>query len=292
MEPTSSANDSHEQSAMTARDDTNLGHESTDDSSRKSEEASGADVEQPMESATSYLKRLLAEGHGRAEGDNCTICFLPIEFPVGQHSQMNGCCMKKICNGCRLAAQKRGMNGCPFCRARTGNDASTLAIIKRRVGKGDVDAINSLAGEYYQGNLGLTKDVPRAMELWTEAAELGSEEAHGQLGHMYYFGHGDGVEEDKPRGIYHRQQAAMKGHATSRFFLGFVELQEGNYELAVQHYMIPAKMGYENSLNGIKKMFMEGHATKAQYAEALRGYQEAVEEMKSPQREEAKRLGM
>ena len=84
----------------------------------------------------------------------------------------------------------------------------------------------------------------------------------------------------------------MKGHATSRFFLGFVELQEGNYELAVQHYMIPAKMGYENSLNGIKKMFMEGHATKAQYAEALRGYQEAVEEMKSPQREEAKRLGM
>ena len=55
--------------------------------------------------------------------------------------------------------------------------------------------------------------------------------------------------------------------------------------------MISAKMGYEESLNGIKLMFKEGLATKAQYAEALVGYRDAVEEMKSPQREEAKRVG-
>ena len=71
-----------------------------------------------------------------------------------------------------------------------------------------------------------------------------------------------------------------------------VEFNEGNYELAVQHWMISAKMGFEESLNDIKGMFMEGHATKAQYAEALLGYQGAVEEMKGPQREEAKRLGV
>ena len=35
---------------------------------------------------------------------------------------------------------------------------------------------------------------------------------------------------------------------------------------------------------------MEGLTTKAQYAEALRGYQEALEETKSPQREEARAL--
>jgi len=52
--------------------------------------------------------------------------------------------------------------------------------------------------------------------------------------------------------------------------------------------MISAKMGHERSLNGMKVMFMEGHATKAQYAEALKGYQTALEETKSPQREEAK----
>ena len=56
--------------------------------------------------------------------------------------------------------------------------------------------------------------------------------------------------------------------------------------------MISAKMGDEMSLNSIKEMFKEGDASKAQYAEALIGYRDALEEMKSPQREEAKRLGV
>ena len=83
----------------------------------------------------------------------------------------------------------------------------------------------------------------------------------------------------------------MRGHTESRHLLGSLEFEEGNYDLAVQHWMISSKMGYENSLSGIRDLFMEGNATKAQYAEALRGYGDAVEEMKSPQREEAKRLG-
>ena len=113
-------------------------------------------------------------------------------------------------------------------------------------------------------------------------------EAQFKLGLMYCTG--DGVEEDIPRGVRHWQQAAMKGHASSRHGLGFVGYKSGNYELATQHWMISVKMGYEKSLNSIKIMFKEGYATKAQYAEALIGYRDAVEEMKSPQREEAKRL--
>ena len=46
-------------------------------------------------------------------------------------------------------------------------------------------------------------------------------------------------------------------------------------------------MGDERSLNLIKDIFKAGLATKTQYAEALRGYQNAVEETKSAQREEA-----
>ena len=56
--------------------------------------------------------------------------------------------------------------------------------------------------------------------------------------------------------------------------------------------MISAKMGYEVSLKAIKEMFVKGVATKGQYAEALRGYGDAAEEMKSHQREEAKRRGI
>ncbi|EJK70315.1 hypothetical protein THAOC_08336 [Thalassiosira oceanica] len=91
-------------------------------------------------------------------------------------------------------------------------------------------------------------------------------------------------------GIRHWQEAAMNGDVASRHFLGVAEYNQGNCELAVQHLMISAKMGDELSLNCIKEMFMGGLATKEQYTEALMGYRDAVEEMKSPQREDAKRL--
>ncbi|EJK43626.1 hypothetical protein THAOC_37911, partial [Thalassiosira oceanica] len=168
------------------------------------------------------------------------------------------------------------------------DEASSLARIQKRVKKKDEEAINHLAERYYHGQLGLVKNVPRAIELWTEAAELGSIDAHYSLGVVFYTG--KGVEEDKPRDIHHWQQAALQGHADSRHNLGAVERKNGNYELALQHLMISAKMGYEDSLNCIKDMFKDGHTTKAQYAEALLGYRDAVEEMKSHQREEAKRL--
>ena len=242
--------------------------------------------------AARYLDRLLNEGHERMEGDTCTICYLYTGFPLMKHAMVKVCCMKRVCNGCILAARLRGIDdSCPFCRTPLpADDASTLAMVQKRADKGDDTAINHLGTKYYFGEFELAKDVPRAIELWTEAAELGSLDAHYNLGHTYY--EGDGVEEDKPRGIRHWQEAAMKGHVQSRYGLGIVEDLHGNNQLAVQHYVISAKMGYEKSLNRIKEMFKNGHATKARYAEALRGFRDAVEEMKSPQREEAKRLGV
>ena len=50
-------------------------------------------------------------------------------------------------------------------------------------------------------------------------------------------------------------------------------------------------MGDKDSLEIIKKMFMDGLAMKDQYTEALKGYQDAEEEMESHDRDEAKRLG-
>ena len=56
--------------------------------------------------------------------------------------------------------------------------------------------------------------------------------------------------------------------------------------------MISANMGHEKSVENIKEFFMNGAATKEQYTEALKGYQDAVEETKSHDRDEAKRLGL
>ena len=254
--------------------------------------AMAGSVESADLAARNLQKRLMESGLERAEGHTCPICFLLIELPAGQKSKAHVCCMKRLCDGCILEAHRRGMYGsCPFCRTPvTFDDASKLAMIQKRVDKGDAEAILNLGTKYCHGEIGLARDVPRAIELWTEAAELGSIDAHHQLGLVYYTG--DGVEEDQPRGVHYWQQAAMKGQVESRYNLGIVENGNGNYQLAVQHWMISAKMGLELSLNSIKEMFKGGRATKEQYAEALLGYRDAVEEMKSPQREEAKLLGV
>ena len=230
------------------------------------------------------------QGRERPEGDFCPICTLPIPLPVGEHSFVNICCMKKVCDGCTMAGQLRGMGDkCAFCRTPNPTDsASALAMAQKRISAGDAAAMECLGTWYLNGNHGLEKDIHRARELWEEAAELGSIDAHFQLGNSYH--NGDGVEQDEIRAVELWQYAAMKGDVESRHSLGVVEYNAGNYHLAVKHYMISAKMGDKHSLDGIKRLFTNDVATKAQYTEALRGYQDAAEETKSHQRDAAKQL--
>ena len=86
------------------------------------------------------------------------------------------------------------------------------------------------------------------------------------------------------------RKAAMRGHVEARHKLAHYEAQNGNWNRAVRHYLISAKMGFKDSLETIKNIFMAGLATKEQYAEALKGYQYAMEEMKSHDRDEATRF--
>ena len=237
-------------------------------------------------------ERLYEQGCERLEEDSCPICTLPIQFGLNQHSTFRSCCMKKVCDGCVLATKQRGLgDDCPFCRtpAQDPDDyASAIAMIRKRVDAGDADAMYYLGLQYFEGRLGLDKDVERAVGLWTEAAKLGSVDAHFKLGRMYITG--DGIERDEKRGIGHWECAAMKGHVESRNNLGIFQYNKGNNQLALKHFMISAKLGLKDSLDAIKDMFTDGDATKDQYAEALRGYRDAVEETKSHQREEAKVL--
>ncbi|EJK51582.1 hypothetical protein THAOC_29233, partial [Thalassiosira oceanica] len=57
--------------------------------------------------ARNLRQQLMASGHERPEGDACPICFDLIEFPMNKHAKRNACCMKRVCNGCVLAAHQR-----------------------------------------------------------------------------------------------------------------------------------------------------------------------------------------
>ena len=234
-------------------------------------------------------EQLYSQGLERHEGDFCPLCTLPIPLPVWQHSVFVVCCMKQICKGCIMAFEKRGITDCPFCRTPCpDNDADRLSMVQARMAKKDPEAINVLALKYRYGSLGLQKDMRRAVELWTEAAELGSIEAFYSLGVAYDFG--DGVQQDVPRATEFYEKAAMQGHVQSRHNLGCYEGLKGNHGRAVRHLLISAKMGYKESVENIKRAYMGGIATKEQYGEALKGYQDAVEEMMSHDRDEANAL--
>ena len=179
----------------------------------------------------------------------------------------------------------------PFCRTPLPKDDSQAhAMIQRRVVAGDPLAIYYLGMAYQYGHYGLDKDVARAVEMYERAAELGVKEAHFKLGCLY--DEGTDVEKDTVRSIRHYEEAAMCGQADARFNLCCVEYNAGNYDLALQHSLIATKLGHNRSLHNVKTLFKHGLATKADYAEALRGYQSAVEEPRSPDRDEAKSLGL
>ena len=66
-----------------------------------------------------------------------------------------------------------------------------------------------------------------------------------------------------------------------------MEMEAGNMDRVVRHYMIATRGGYSNSLNNIKELYSEGDATKEDYMKALKLYQEYLGEIKSKQRDEA-----
>ena len=162
-------------------------------------------------------------------------------------------------------------------------------MIQKRVDAGDPVAMLNLGNQYVDGGFGLEKDVARAVDLYERAAELGEKKPHFKLGFLYI--EGEDVEKDTAKATLHWEAAALKGDIRARHNLGVLEYNAGNYDLALQHFKIAAKLGYQPSLDNIKELFMDGIATKADYAEALRGHHSAVEDMTSPDREEALALG-
>ena len=133
--------------------------------------------------------------------------------------------------------------------------------------------------------VGLRQNHKKAMKFWFRAGELGFARAYNNLGYSYQ--NGEGVEKDEKKAKYYWELAAMGGSITARHNLGVLECDSGNMDIAMKHYMIAAGAGYDNSLKEIRQMLLRGYATKDEFERALRAHKEAVDEMKSVQRDAA-----
>ncbi len=217
----------------------------------------------------------------------CPICCLPMPLDPSK-SVFAPCCSKSICNGCDIANSKREhqaglQHRCAFCRepvskSEEESDKRCMKRIKK----------NCSAAMVHMGRKRFDEgDYESALEYLTKAVELGDTSAHYNLSVMY--DEGNGVEKDAEKEFYHLEEAAIGGHHQARHNLGIEELNNGRFERAKKHFIIAANLGYEDSLQKIRELYADGHASKEDYAAALRAYQSAVDATKSAEREEAEK---
>jgi len=175
---------------------------------------------------------------------------------------------------------------CPFCRTLLPmSDEEENERIKKRVEAGDATAIFNVGNYYADGLYGFAQDYAKALKLWHRAGELGCTDAYCRIGSAYKFGRG--VEVDNKKTNHYYELAAMRGSTGARYNLATNEANAGNIDRALKHYTIAVKDGDSASLENIKRMHMNGHATKDNYTAALRLHQEYLNEIKSDQRDKA-----
>jgi len=215
---------------------------------------------------------------------DCPICCLPLPIDLDKSTLMS-CCCKTICIGCHHTNVIREVRGkldrkCPFCRHPTPKSEEVKRNLIERIEANDPVAIRQMGG--YRNQEG---DYDGAIEYFKKAAGLGDLGAHYELTVMYRNRHG--VEKDKKKEVYHLEKAAIGGEPFARHNLGVIENENGRPDRAVKHWIIAAKLGYDKSLESLKKSYRRGLVSKEDFAAALRGHQAAVDATKSPQREEA-----
>lgn len=110
-------------------------------------------------------------------------------------------------------------DNCPFCRVRdASSDDEKMKSLNAHVAANDAEAIFQLGCRYDIGAMGVPRDLNKAMELVFQAAELGSNTAHNDLGNLYCKGHGG--NRDRKKAKYHLEIAAMAGNEYARHALG------------------------------------------------------------------------
>jgi len=174
---------------------------------------------------------------------------------------------------------------CPFCRTPMPTSAEeAIKSLKKRIEVNDAHAMIKMGCHSAGGQFGLPQNMAKALELWHRAGDLGYPAALYNIGNSYKVG--NGVERDMKKALHYWELAAMSGSLFARHNLG-ANSSAGYMDRALKHFMMAASYGYFDSLKSIKTMYQSGHATKDDYAKALRSYQANLEEIKSDQRDEA-----
>ena len=222
--------------------------------------------------------------------EDCPICMLPMPMSTIHdvyRTAYQACCGKYICNGCVVVSNENMKKGiikscCELCREPPPSSMKVeMRRFKNRTKASDAEAFFMFGCGYQIGQWG-KQDMDKALELWNQAAELGSAKAHFKMAIEYY--QGSYVKRDMKKHKHHLQLAAIGGHDIARHQLGTMEKYEGYMDISMKHFMIAAKAGFEDSLKEVGEGYKAGHVTKEDFASTLRAYQQSMDDMTSEER--------
>ena len=160
------------------------------------------------------------------------------------------------------------------------------------MGLSDPQAFYVLGRHYNEGAWGLPQDFKKALDLWYQAADLGSCMALGSIGEAYM--RSRGVEEDTDMANHYYRLSAIGGNEQARHNCGGWEewktssVDRATYmSRAMKHYMIAARAGMDQSLKMVGEGYKLGFVTKDEYTSTLRACKDSQDGMKSEQRAKA-----
>jgi TPR repeat protein len=195
------------------------------------------------------------------------------------------CCGKYVCGGCVHSFADSGNDDkCPYCKSdrRINNDEKRAEELRKRIEVNDAVAMYVLGGYYNNGKYGLLQDQEKAMELWKQAAKLGSSHAHYSLGFF------EEERGDLKKAKFHLEAAAIAGHEIARYHLGLMEGDAGNMDRALKHCIIAASAG---NYKAMQNLIVAG-VSRGLINSTLIAYNNSCAEMRSEARDAFIRLNI
>lgn len=148
----------------------------------------------------------------------------------------------------------------------------------------DVEAIKKLAHYHYEGTHGVPVDAAKATELFRLTAERGSGHSCFVLGSIYRNGE-LGLDRDMAKAVKYYEMGANLGDPFCHYELGLVKGRRGSHVDAIQHFEIAAAAGLGIGVDMLIKAHQRGLLEKTDLEKSIRAKYEAWVEMQSEDRD-------
>jgi len=228
--------------------------------------------------------------------EECPICMRALPLHAMLQTYAN-CCGKFLCSGCNFQHQvkhqrqatKKGQTPlpltCAFCRTTLpDSDEEILARVHKRIELKDPKALRNMAMYYGQGDLGVSVDQAKCIDLLRQSVGLGCPGAHYQLASFHHTGE-MGLEQNEEEASKYLEKATEGGHVPALYNLGCIENNSGNSTAAMRHWRLSASGGHKRSMDALISCFDHGLLRHGNLAKSLQAFHRARAEMKSEDRD-------